>query len=251
MAGESSTCASIAITSPVVSPAPGRLGPTLHRAFSLSGVVPLGVFLFVHIAVVGSALGGTRALAAAEDGVGRLPALGLLEAAFVYLPLLLHGGLGLWLVASRASAPWPSPYPRPIGSAMRWTGGMLLAFLVLHVLELRVRGGHAARLAGGEDAAALVADLSSTWHGVPWWGLAYLVGTACVAFHFAVGLWGFFASTVYGRARPDARRTVAWAAAFLAIATWATFADVIVLHATGRALVGDGAPTTDEPCPAP
>jgi succinate dehydrogenase/fumarate reductase cytochrome b subunit len=128
---------------------------------------------------------------------------------------------------------------------------MLVAFLVLHVLELRVRGGHVARLAGGEDAAALVADLSSTWHGVPWWGLAYLVGTACVAFHFAVGLWGFFASTAHGRARPDARRTVAWAAACVAVAMWATFADVTVLHATGRALVGGGAPATDEPCPAP
>jgi succinate dehydrogenase / fumarate reductase cytochrome b subunit len=234
----------------VVSPAAGRPGPILRRAFSLSGVVPLGAFLLVHVAVVASALGGIRSLAATEDGVGRLPALGLLEVVFVYVPLMVHGSIGAWLAASRTPAASPSPYPRAIASAMRWTGVALLVFLVLHILELRLRGGHAARLDGGSDAAALVADLSSTWRGVPWWGLAYLTGTACVAFHFAVGLWGFFASTARGRARPEARRKAAWAAAFVAIAMWATLADVTVLHATGRALVGAGTPP-DEPCPSP
>ena len=251
MIGDPPACATMATTSLVVSPTAGRPGPIVRSAFSLSGVVPLGAFMLIHIAVVASALGGTRSLAAAQDGVGRMPGLGFLEVLFVYLPLLVHGSVGLWLAALRAPAASPSPYPPAIASAMRWTGVALLAFLVLHVVELRIRGGRFARLDGGGAANALAADLSSTWHGIPWWGLAYLVGGACVAFHFAVGAWGFFASSTPGRSRPDARRTAAWAATLVAIAMWATFADVTALQATGRPLVGSTPQPTDEPCPTP
>jgi succinate dehydrogenase / fumarate reductase cytochrome b subunit len=238
----------------VVSPAPDRTGPTgsiLLRAFSLTGVAPLGAFLLIHVVVAATALAGTPALAATEDAVGRWPALWLVEAVFVYVPLVVHGGIGAWLAVRRVPPASPSPYPPAVGAAMRWTGGALLAFLALHVVELRFRGGHAARLDGGGAASALAADLSTTWHGVPWQGLVYLAGVACAAFHFAVGAWGFFASSARGRAHPEVRRPAAWAAAAIGVAMWATLTDVVVLHGTGRALVSIGSAGPSEPCPAP
>jgi succinate dehydrogenase / fumarate reductase cytochrome b subunit len=223
----------------------------LRRAFSLTGVAPLGAFLVLHVLVAATALAGTPALVAAEDRVARLPALWLLELIFVYVPLLIHAGVGLWLTFTRAPLATPSPYPPGLAGAMRWTGVALLAFLVAHLLEFRFRAGHAARLDGGGAASALAADLSSTWHGVPWQGLVYLAGTACVAFHFALGAWGFFASSARARARPDTRRPAAWVAAALAVAMWATLTDVVVLHATGRALAAGDFEGPSEPCPAP
>jgi succinate dehydrogenase/fumarate reductase cytochrome b subunit len=198
-----------------------------------------------------SALGGTRAFASTQDALGRLPALGILELLVVYVPLAVHGGIGVLLILSRTPSTAPSPYPGPVAMAMRWTGGALAAFLVLHVFELRFRGGHASRLDGGAAASALVADLSTTSHGIPWQGFAYLVGVACVAFHFAAGVWGFFVSSARERMRPEIRRLTAWVAAAFGIAMWAILTDVVVLHATGSVLFGAGPEGPAEPCPAP
>jgi hypothetical protein len=134
---------------------------------------------------------------------------------------------------------------------MRWTGVGLGAFLVLHVIEVRFRGARVAGLDGAVEATRIAADLSATWHGVPLWGLAYLVGGALVAFHLGVGVWGFFAASKRGRASAEARRRVGWAAAIVAAALWATLADVTVLQATGKGIVGDAPAEPREPCPAP
>ena len=223
----------------------------LRRVFSWTGVAPLGAFLLLHVAVAAQALWGTVSLVAAEDGLLRLPALGWLEVLFVFLPLAVHGGIGAGMVATRQTAASPSPYPAPVATAMRWTGIALLPFLVLHVVALRFRGAHAARLGGAAAASALASDLSTTWHGVPWQGALYLAGVACAVFHLCAGLWGRFATTARGRARPDLRRTWAWIAGVIAVALWALLTDVVVLHATGSALLAGTAPSLSEPCPAP
>ena len=168
----------------------------VSRAFSLSGVVPLGAFVVLHVAINARALHGDAAFAGAVRAVQGLPALAaVIETALVYLPLALHGGLGLWLVATGgrgALRPEPSPYSPVLRGWMRATGVLLVAFLAMHVAELRFPGaaGRLGHLDGGELATRLDADLSATWLGVPWRGLAYLVGTAAVTFHLAVGLWG-------------------------------------------------------------
>jgi succinate dehydrogenase/fumarate reductase cytochrome b subunit len=88
--------------------------------------------------------------------------------------------------------------------------------------------------------AVLDADLSSMYRGLPWRAIAYLVGSACVCFHFAAGLWGFFAGTPRGE-NPRTRRRAGWWAIAVGAALWLLFADVVVYHATGARLLG-GAP---------
>jgi hypothetical protein len=105
---------------------------------------------------------------------------------------------------------------------------------------------------GPELQTILAADLSSTWLGVPWTGVAYLLGVAAVTLHFVAGGWGFFARLPRG-ASPVARRWVAWAAAALGVTLFVLFADVVVLHATGSRLFGSraAAASSREPCPTP
>jgi succinate dehydrogenase / fumarate reductase, cytochrome b subunit len=223
----------------------------VRRAFSLSGVVPLGAFLVLHLAFNARALWGGSAFATTADALDRLPALPIVESLLVFAPLVFHGALGLWLVAARRPLAPPAPYPRGMRIAMRATGVGVLAFLAVHLPTIRFHLP-GARPGGGELATLLDAQLSTMWHGVPWPGLLYLAGTACVTLHFACGLWGFYATTRAGRESAARRRRAAWAAAGLGVLMWATFADVVVLRATGAALVGADPPAAAAgPCPPP
>ena len=220
----------------------------MRHAFSLTGVLPLGIFLAAHLAMNARALGGGPRFADAVRAVQAVPALPLVEALFVFAPLVFHGTLGVWLICARKSLDPPAPYPPSLRAAMRLTAVAVLAFLAIHLPELRFHSP-GARLDAGELATVLDADLSATSHGVPWRGLAYLVGTACVTFHFVCGLWGWFATTQAGRARPRGRRWAAWGAAIAGAAMWLTFANVVVLRATGARLFGRPDVETAGDCP--
>ncbi len=243
------------LITPPVSPSPHELAldaraRLLRRIFSLSGLVPLGAFLVLHVAVNARALHGDQAFASAARTLRRLPGLPAIEAAFVFAPLLLHGAFGLWLVATRRPLVPAAPYPPALRFWMRASGVVVVAFLAMHLPELRF---HAplARLDGAELATRLDADLSSTSHGVPWRGLAYLVGVACVTFHFAAGLWGAFAASDRGRSRFGERRWAAWAAVLFGAVIFFTFANVVVFRATGATLFGGLREEGEEGAPNP
>jgi succinate dehydrogenase cytochrome b subunit len=234
-------------------PTPASRPTLVLRLFSLSGVLPLGVFLVAHLAINARALRGDAAFARAVALLERIPALGVAETLFVFAPLVFHAGVGLWLVITRRPLATPSPYPRVLRGAMRATGVAVVAFLAMHLPELRFHAMDGAHLDGGELATLLAQDLSSTSHGVPWRGVAYLVGAGCATFHFAAGMWGFFATTRPGQTSAAVRRSVAWAAAVVGAVMWLSFANVVVFHATGARMFG-GTPTEpggSEPCPEP
>lgn len=225
-----------------------RSSALARRILSLSGVVPLGVFLLVHVVTNARALRGPAAFERVVAFWARVPGLRVLEALFVFAPLLVHAAVGVWLVATRQPTAEPSPYPPPLRIAVRATAVVALLFLALHLPELRFRA-HAGPPDGGVLRTILEAKLSSTSYGVPWRALAYLVGSACVVFHFAAGLWGFFARTARG-AEARARRLAAWSAGALGAVLWLLLADVVVLHATGARLFGSPAPEVPaEACP--
>jgi succinate dehydrogenase / fumarate reductase cytochrome b subunit len=227
-------------TPPVPAPLPEDRGARLvERVFSLTGIVPLGAFLLLHTAINARALHGDAAFVGTVRALQQVPALPLVEAAFVYAPLAVHGAIGAWLVATgRNLASPPAPYPPAVRMAVRLTGVVVVAFLAMHLTELRFRApGHP--LAGGELATRLDADLSSVSWGVPWRGLAYLVGSACATFHLAAGFWGAFAKSERARDSARNRRWAALALAAVGAAMWLTLANVIVFRATGGQLFGE------------
>jgi succinate dehydrogenase/fumarate reductase cytochrome b subunit (b558 family) len=229
-----------------------------RRIFSLSGVVPLGAFLVLHVVTNARALRGEFAFEQAVRAQARIPGLPVVEALVVFAPLLVHAAMGAWLVATRRPlGEGASPYPRALAVAMRATGVVAIVFLALHLPDLRFRAEMVASLAspasarpdGGVLLTLLAAELSSTWHGIPLRAVAYLAGSACVVFHFAAGLWGFFARTERG-VEARARLWAAWAAAAVGASMWLLLVGTVVFHATGARLFGSpAAPVAHEPCP--
>lgn len=235
------------------SPSARPLSPLLQRLFTWTGVLPLGAFLLAHLGVNMFALRGTARFASALAVLHRVPGLGLLEALVVFAPLALHAALGGWLVATRTHLTEARPYPTGVRLAMRVASLGVLMFLAMHLPEFRWRAV-GERLGGDETATLLAADLSWTWQGLPWRGLAYLVGAACAAFHFGAGLWGLFASSARGQSSRRARAAAAWTLGAASFAIWLGFANVVVLHATGVALFGGAGGSDAEStgsCPAP
>ncbi len=218
------------------SPSPHSVSPLVQRLFTWTGVLPLGAFLVTHLGVNSFALRGTSRFANILTAVHRMPGIDALEAGFIFLPLAIHGALGVWFVVTRTPLATTSPYPPRVRIAMRVAGIGVLAFLAMHLPEFRWRAGE--RLGGSETADLLAADLSSTWQGMPWRGLAYLVGAACAVFHFGVGSWALFAGSIGGRYSPRARVAAAWGFGAASLAIWLGFANVVVMHATGASLFG-------------
>jgi succinate dehydrogenase / fumarate reductase cytochrome b subunit len=200
-------------------------------------VLPLGAFLVFHLGVNVRALQGETAFAATLDALHRSRAWAVAEVLLVYVPLLLHAALGVWLVGKREPFVAPAPYPAPVLGMLRATGAVAAVFLVAHLVSLRFP---LAGLGpdGGTLTTLLTSSLSSTRLGVPWQGVGTLFAVGCVAFHFVTGCWGVYARSAHGKADARRRRWAALGAGVVGVALGFGFADVAVFDATGVRLVG-------------
>jgi succinate dehydrogenase/fumarate reductase cytochrome b subunit (b558 family) len=212
--------------------------PRAHRAFvwkklhSLSGVIPVGVFLIEHLWTNSKALQGEEAFNRAVGDIQGLPYLPLIEIFGIFLPLTFHAFYGIYL-AFRGT-----PNALRYRYATNWlyvmqrvTGFIAFAFICGHLYEFRVQKW----LFGMRSDAfypALEAHLSSTYAGIPWLALAYLVGIAAAAFHFANGLAGFCMS--WGiTVTKVAQRRAALACGGLGLALFLLGANTVLFFATG------------------
>jgi succinate dehydrogenase / fumarate reductase cytochrome b subunit len=202
-----------------------------RKLFSLTGVVPLGAFVVLHVALYARALGGREALERALPGES-LPFLAF-EVVFVWLPLAYHALYGSFLALSSTQSLGQAPYVRrSVHLLQRLSGLVVLVFIVYHAWQLR------APLARGSMTRndlffALVEALSSTTGlGVPLVALGYLVAMAATAFHFARGL--LAACSAWGVVRSERSiKLASWACGLLAVGLFWLAASTVIYLATG------------------
>lgn len=176
---------------------------TAQKLHSLSGVVPLGVFVVLHVWVTASLVGSRETY---DRQIGLLHGgtlMGLLEVVLVLAPLGYHAVYGVMQML-RPRAPDHAYANDLMHVLQRASGVIVLVFVVAHLWEFRV-----ATWTNGLPASAystkLVEDLSSTSSGIPWIALGYLVGIAATVFHLVNGTtsflttWGFTPSAVSQR----------------------------------------------------
>lgn len=203
-------------------------------------MIPLGVFVVVHLLLNATALAGVSRFDRIMGGLAANPLEPFVTLVFVGIPLAYHALYGITRVRRAPVDAEESGYKRPrLDVLMRLSSVILLVFIVAHVVEMRM----------GRTPSAihtkLTMDLSSTKWGVPLVAFGYLLGVAAVAFHLAYGCFAVLESR--GRAT---RRT-----AIVSIASGAILfvlgSATVISFASGGTLFEDADPTRQVPCPAP
>jgi succinate dehydrogenase/fumarate reductase cytochrome b subunit (b558 family) len=213
----------------------------LKKLHSLSGVVPLGVFLVHHLWTSGRALAGQAEFDEAVRDLQRTPYLAVLEMTLVILPLTFHGLYGVLLSLEGRANVGAYPFNRNwMYVAQRLTGLLALVFVVWHLGDFwfaRWTG----RLSARDFYPVLCERLSTTSHGVPLIALAYILGIAATVFHFANGLWGFCTSWGITPSRRS-QRISATVFGLAGVAMFLLGANTAIYFATGSRLAFFGVP---------
>jgi succinate dehydrogenase / fumarate reductase, cytochrome b subunit len=161
---------------------------TEHREFltrrlhSLLGVLPIGVFLIQHLVVNHFAVYGEENFNKAADFMHNLPFRTLLEIVVIFLPILFHAILGVYIVfVARNNTRSYGFFRNWMFLLQRVTGIITFVFIVWHVWETRIQ-----LWSEGADYSLMEGILSN-----PFMFWFYIVGVLSTIFHFANGLWSF------------------------------------------------------------
>jgi succinate dehydrogenase / fumarate reductase cytochrome b subunit len=160
----------------------------IYRLFSLSGLVPVGAFLVVHLLTNASVLGGPGAFQSRVDLIHSLgPLLVPIEWAFIFLPMLFHATVGFAIIAGGLPNVGSYPYAGNVRYTLqRATAMIVFAFIIWHLIQLHWMG---APLGGGRfdphrasSSAAVVLQPAIV-------GILYAIGIVSAVFHLSNGLW--------------------------------------------------------------
>lgn len=162
----------------------------IRRLHSLTGIVPIGTFLCIHLSVNASIMAGPKAFQFAVDQIHNLNNLGILklvEVLGIFLPIAFHAILGvfIWLEGKQNLTTY-----RYCGNTrytlQRWTGVIAFAFILLHLWHVHwiIPGGYHF---DAHAAASSTVTAMQSW----WTAPAYAIGLLCAVFHLANGLWTF------------------------------------------------------------
>lgn len=158
-----------------------------RRLHSILGVVPIGLYLVTHLVVNHFAVYGEEEFNSAAGFMGNLPFLILLEIFVIYLPILFHAVLGVYIaLTAKYNLKNYSFFRNWMFALQRITGIVTLIFIVWHVWETRVQKA----LGVVEVNYSLMESILSS----PFMFWFYVIGVISTVFHFSNGLWGFMVS---------------------------------------------------------
>ncbi|TCP32138.1 succinate dehydrogenase subunit C [Scopulibacillus darangshiensis] len=154
-----------------------------RRLHSFLGVVPIGLFLIVHLTVNWFATRGPDAFNKASQFMEDLPYLLVLEIVLIYLPILFHAIYGVYIAfQAKNNANRYGYFRNWMFFLQRWSGIFLVIFIAWHVWETRI-----AMALGQALDFGMMADILSN----PAMLVFYIVGVLAAVFHFSNGLWSF------------------------------------------------------------
>lgn len=171
----------------------------IRRLHSLSGLIPVGVFLCVHLSANASVLAPGSPGAEFQKSVERIHMLGPLlvpvEIVGIFIPLLFHTLVGFQIIFTAKSNAQYYPYGANVRYTLqRATGIIAFVFILYHVWQMHwlgkaIPGGGKFELydpSGGPAAAVTTAAaIQAAWYIAP----LYAIGVLASVFHLANGVW--------------------------------------------------------------
>ncbi len=171
-----------------------------RKVHSLSGLLPIGIFLCVHLFINSLALKGEIAFNQGVSLLHSVPYLWVLELLIIFIPLIFHALYGIWVVyLTRNNVLTYSYFRNWLFYLQRVTALITLVFVVWHVYVLRFANG----IFGNEISFTFVSQALSH----PLVTVLYVVGLLATFAHFANGLWSLLISwgiTIGARAQRSA-----------------------------------------------
>jgi succinate dehydrogenase / fumarate reductase cytochrome b subunit len=175
----------------VSDPAPSFLARhqfLIYRLFSLSGLVPVGAFLVVHLLTNASVLAGPGVFQSRVDMIHSLgPLLVPIEWLFIFLPMLFHATVGFVIIANGLPNVGSYPYVGNVRYTLqRATGMIAFVFIIGHVIHLHWMGEP---FGGGRFDPHEASSSAAVAIQPPLATALYAIGVLCAVFHLANGLW--------------------------------------------------------------
>jgi succinate dehydrogenase / fumarate reductase cytochrome b subunit len=156
----------------------------LRRLHSLSGVVPVGVFLVEHLFTNARSLQGPAAFDQAAAELARIPFVVLIEAFGIWLPILFHLVLGIFIASTSKANLSRHGNERNWHYVLQRASGILLVFFILfHTWSTRFDQGYL------ESASAYDFVYRHLEH--PAVLAFYALGILAASYHLGNGLYGF------------------------------------------------------------
>ena len=160
-----------------------------RRLHSLTGIIPVGVFLLEHLVSNAVGTGGPAAYTKQVEFLTGLPFAFWLEVFGIYIPILYHGGYGFYIWWRGENN--VNDYPLTgnwMYTVQRYTGIIVFAYILYHTWYMRFTGIH---LFDHPDAAFW--KVWNEFNTKPWTFYFYIVGIVSAAWHFGYGIFLFCA----------------------------------------------------------
>ncbi len=160
----------------------------LRRLHSLSGIVPVGLFLIEHFVSNAFATKGPAAYTKQVELLTSFPFVVGLELFGIWLPILYHSLYGFYVwyrgEVNVGEYPWIGNW---LYTSQRWTGAIAFFYMLYHTYHLRFTGVHLL-----SHPAQAFPKVQAEFQN-PWIVAFYAVGIIAASWHFAYGLWLFAA----------------------------------------------------------
>ncbi len=164
----------------------------LRKLHQVTGVVPLGIFFFVHMFTNSKAMNGEANFEKAVQEIHDIPYLLLIEIFGIFVPLLFHSVYGVIISSESRMNVLSYGYARNwLYFVQRATGIFLFVFIFFHILNFRfglIPGMNPTPVAGHADQAFNIIQMEfrTTWVLV-----LYIAGVVATAWHLAYGFFLF------------------------------------------------------------
>ncbi len=161
----------------------------IYRLFSLSGLIPVGAYLCIHLITNATILDSPATF---QSNVDQIHSLGIflpiVEWLFIFLPILFHATVGWLLISGMVPNTMAYPYPRNRRYLLqRVTGIIAFFFIFAHVIHLHHLGSY---LGGGRfEPEHASSSAGEALQAALWLQIFYGIGVVACVYHFANGLW--------------------------------------------------------------
>jgi succinate dehydrogenase / fumarate reductase, cytochrome b subunit len=168
----------------------------LHKLHSLTGILPIGLFMIFHLTINSYSLRGADEFNTAARAIGYAPFILLLEIGVIFAPLLFHAIYGV-MIAMEMPGPGGNiahyGYTRNwMYILQRWSGVVAFAYLIFHTVDTTLFKRWWEMTAGHEVGFQSISYAALGFRFTEWWYTAiYIIGVVSTSFHLGNGIFNF------------------------------------------------------------